>query len=492
MANEYDRPLPAQQDERSNRRVSEHANATERTDRDGASRSNHASANRASSRGTGAHTANRSGKHANQKKRRKKKRSMLPKILLALCMLLCVAVIIIVRLNKAPDKANGIVPSAQQLLNGVLLKTSLSAPDLTFSIGDDEFAEKLETLYNIEPAQLQDGAFAISSGMIADEIVLFLPADASQSAKITEQLRNHVAEEVSAYENYSPTDTANLNSARILTENGFIVLIVSADRDQIASAVREYLANPETLPELPEPIVHAAPELPPASDPEESSITEPPAIEETPEPTASLDHVYAYENELPERPFVGDEFFADAVFIGDSRMNGLVRYTETPCVAAYAYTSLTVSSVFTKELVETKKGNMTVADALKYKDFSKCYLMFGLNELGWPSAQTFIERYVKVIDLVRSVNPDADIYLMNIYPATQTYDENHPERGNKPIKKRNDMLAELAKQYDLKLVNAAAALCDENGYLPSDASSDGIHANRDTCYKLYNYLHAHY
>ena len=44
---------------------------------------------------------------------------------------------------------------------------------------------------------------------------------------------------------------------------------------------------------------------------------------------------------------------------------------------------------------------LTVAEALQQADYSKVYIMLGLNELGWVYESKFAEDYGRIIDVIR-------------------------------------------------------------------------------------------
>lgn len=403
-------------------------------------------------------------------------------------------------------------PSAKNLIYGVLQSGDYTSPDLLLGLGDTEYKERFESLYHHELSGIADGAVALSTGMSADEITVLRASEEDNSALIT-MLEDHVSEEISVFERYSPEDTANLKKACIFEESGFVVLIVSSSRDSIRDSLLGFMKSPDKLPTIPADTTGSpsgttadpgktdtettAPETT-ADTPEdttfiESSETTEPPDDETTAPVEPAVYPYAYENDIPRREPVGDDWFYDAVFIGDSRLDDLVYYLKPKCAADFTYTSLSVSAVFTKNLVETPDGkNITIADALKSCEFSKCYLMFGLNELGWPNANIFIKEYVKIIEYVRELNPDCEIYVMNMYPVTREHSDSHPDESNERIRSRNDLISAMAKEQGVHHLNAAAALCNENCELPSGTASDGVHGNKATCQKLFDYMHDHY
>ncbi len=205
------------------------------------------------------------------------------------------------------------------------------------------------------------------------------------------------------------------------------------------------------------------------------------------------DEIYTYENALPEREHVPDGFFSDAIFVGDSRLAGIMLYSKPKVAGDFAVVSLNVSTVFTRKAIDMGDGKkITVADAIRRTEFNKCYIMFGINELSWPSPAGFIKNYKKVINLIREVNPDVEIYILNVFPVTVKYWEKHPKMGNDRVQNLDRLIAKMAWEENLKLVNVAGALSDEYGNLPASCSSDGVHGNRSTCRKLFDYMCTHW
>lgn len=82
---------------------------------------------------------------------------------------------------------------------------------------------------------------------------------------------------------------------------------------------------------------------------------------------------------------VEDDYFADAVFIGDSRTVGMFEYGGLEEISTfYASTGLTVYKIFDSEIVSVpdERKKISVEEALEQNSFAKIYLMIGINEMG--------------------------------------------------------------------------------------------------------------
>ena len=200
---------------------------------------------------------------------------------------------------------------------------------------------------------------------------------------------------------------------------------------------------------------------------------------------------YDYSAPVPESPKTDSTWFDDAVFIGDSRTEGLILNTGLNNAIEYTHKGLMVDTVFTKPVIDMDGAKVTVMDALKTTQFRKVYIMLGINETGWPYNDVFIHKYGEVIDGVREINPDAQIYVQQILPVSRTVSAEHSYIKNEKIAEYNALLQEMAEEKQVYFVAAAEAVADGDGALPEDAAVDGIHLKKEYCVKWLEYLESH-
>lgn len=176
---------------------------------------------------------------------------------------------------------------------------------------------------------------------------------------------------------------------------------------------------------------------------------------------------------------IADDFgvFDNCAFIGNSRVIALKNYGLVK--NAYAVVGLTVDTIFTKSVAGS---TVPVIDELWGKDFEKVFIMLGDNECGWGNKDIFIKRYSKVIDAVKERIPNAEIYLQSVLPVSESASASSPFGvTNDNINKLNVKIEKLASDYGIHYINPASALMNDNGALPDDAASDGIHLNKKYC-----------
>lgn len=200
---------------------------------------------------------------------------------------------------------------------------------------------------------------------------------------------------------------------------------------------------------------------------------------------------YNYTKPVPESDMVENSYFDDAVFIGDSRTEGLILYTGLSNAISYTNKGLMVDTVFTQPVINKNGEKMSVMNALQQTDFNKVYIMLGINETGWPYDNIFIEKYGKIIDEIQSINPQAVIYVQEILPVTNSISQSHSYVKNEKINEFNALIRKMAEEKQIYYIDAGKAVSDENGCLPEDAAIDGIHLKKPYCEKWLDYLKTH-
>ena len=233
----------------------------------------------------------------------------------------------------------------------------------------------------------------------------------------------------------------------------------------------------------------AAPSPSPTPAPSATAVPSPtptPTPEPTPEP-------YDYSQPAPEGDEVDPDWFQDAVFIGDSRTDGLRLYSGISGVDFICYKGLTSFEFNNKKCISSDGGKITALEALQKKQYAKVYLMLGLNELGY-STEEFSAAYAALIDEVRAAQPDAVLYFQSVVPINtqKAKEKNQPAYvTNEKIAAFNAEIARLAEEKKVIYLDVAAGLTDETGQLPYDSATDGIHFTKDWYKQWFTYLRLH-
>lgn len=188
------------------------------------------------------------------------------------------------------------------------------------------------------------------------------------------------------------------------------------------------------------------------------------------------------ENGSPEGYVLGpvtEDYFNDAVFIGDSRTQGMFEYGGISDRADFlCKTSLSIYDIVKKPKAIVKGENgqkITVMEALEKKQYGKVYLMLGINELGTGSAEYFYDEYARVVEEIRKLQPDAVIYVQGIMRVTASKSSTDKIFNNEKINERNEKLKELDNGKDIVYLEINDVVSDEEGGLYEDWTFDHIH-----------------
>jgi len=171
---------------------------------------------------------------------------------------------------------------------------------------------------------------------------------------------------------------------------------------------------------------------------------------------------------------VPTSYFDDALFIGDSRVQGLGMYSKTNATF-YAITAFQLYKYKTFKVVPTANGKVPIFEAMPYDKFTKIYIKVGLNEMGSVSDEPFINAYTSLINELRVMQPRAIIYIHAILPVTATKSATDKTHCNENINKRNELLKNFAEMMHCYYVDVGSYFADETGALKSETTSDGIH-----------------
>ena len=231
--------------------------------------------------------------------------------------------------------------------------------------------------------------------------------------------------------------------------------------------------------------------LPSASPTPEATPTPTPTPEPTPTPVPALD----FTQPVPESEEVEMDYFSDALFIGDSRTDGLRLYSGIQGADFYCYKGLTIFEVDERKIVELNGNSYSVVEALeKGPQYAKIYISLGVNELGYYNDDAYHQAFSEFLDTVKALQPDAIIYLENLVPVNPQKCAEYKQPSyvnNDRVAAYNAIYPQLATEHQVALLDVASALSDENGILPADATADGVHFTKAWYQKWLAYLMNH-
>ena len=206
---------------------------------------------------------------------------------------------------------------------------------------------------------------------------------------------------------------------------------------------------------------------------------------------------YDWAAPVPESGEQGAEFFADAVFLGDSLTDGLMLYSAVKPANVLAVKGVSVFTIGSKPVLPDPKGgaDITILDALERDEsYGKIYVLLGVNELGEPSDSRFIEAYGALIDRLKESYPEADIYIQSMMPVNESKVRSAglaKAITNENIARRNELLQALCGEKQVFFLDLYSLMLDEDGALPRAETNDGVHLYIPGYQKWYAYLCTH-
>ncbi len=188
---------------------------------------------------------------------------------------------------------------------------------------------------------------------------------------------------------------------------------------------------------------------------------------------------------------VDDSYFSDAVFIGDSRMEGFRNASGITQGDFLTSIGMAISEISNAQ-VSTSEGNITVYQGLSGKQYSKIYLMLGANDLGYYTWDTFLDTVESVLDQMHRLQTDAIIYVCSVIYVEEDKTESDYVNNTNVIKVNNYLLQACEDLSYCYYLNLNEIFTDGYQELIPGASADGVHLYAEYLEQMLDYLKSHY
>ena len=164
----------------------------------------------------------------------------------------------------------------------------------------------------------------------------------------------------------------------------------------------------------------------------------------------------------------------DTLFVGDSRTVGIREYSGLKGADFFCSVGMNVFDVTGESLSVDGVGNVTLSQLLSKKQYSKVYIMLGINEVGYPHSSV-VDKYSKVLDLIKEKQPNASIIIEANLHVSKSRSDSDKVVNNAAINDLNTKLSALADGSKVFYIDANTIFDDASGSLSSDMTSDGTH-----------------
>ncbi len=225
------------------------------------------------------------------------------------------------------------------------------------------------------------------------------------------------------------------------------------------------------------------------ADAEVSSLpeAETPAPTETPEPTPEPlpeGEQYVFGEFLEEtEPVPDDSVFDNAVFLGDSRTEGLQAFSGLKHGTFRWDRGMNVFRAVSEDyqVFEIDGEPANLVECLAVQQYDAVYLMLGINEMGYP-VSSYQSALYTLLDAIREAQPEAVLYLQTMPPVNETVCQSNglgEWLNNANVDAFNEVIRQAAKEKQWVLLDTASIYRGEDGTLPEDRTSDGVHFTFD-------------
>ena len=204
---------------------------------------------------------------------------------------------------------------------------------------------------------------------------------------------------------------------------------------------------------------------------------------------------YEFGTPLEEAEAVADSWFDDAVFLGDSRTEGLQLFSG---LKHGSFLWLRDAVLYRGELPKYAlfgdgEEKVTMLQALGQKEYGAVYIFTGINELE-RSPEYFREKLTAFLDRVLELQPRAVVYLQTVLPVNEAAARQSSQQSfitNAGVDAFNEVIRELAAEKQVLLLDTAEVYRGEDGQLPAEMTSDGCHFKAKYYKRWADYLRTH-
>lgn len=192
-------------------------------------------------------------------------------------------------------------------------------------------------------------------------------------------------------------------------------------------------------------------------------------------------------------PPMDDSYFSDAVFIGDSRMQGFRNASGITQGTFLTSVGMSLETMKSEAVIPSTEGqNITVAAALSGAKYGKVYIMLGANDLGEYDWDSFRDGFISCVSRFQELQPDALFYICSCVYVEESKVTTGSYVNNANVDKLNSILLDICEQQGYGYLDLNEILSDGYGSLIQGASSDGVHLYESYCRQMLDYLKSHY
>lgn len=193
-----------------------------------------------------------------------------------------------------------------------------------------------------------------------------------------------------------------------------------------------------------------------------------------------------------------DDFFEHSAIIGDSIVAGYATYAAGSEAPEYIKKMVFLASVGygTDEALKSAEGSSThpiyqgqsrpVTESLSLIKPQNIFINLGINELDGVPAARVAERYHQLVENIKQVCPDSNIYAISLTYIAEGKEKEH--FTNAGIKEYNSYISSHSEQWGITYLDLASRMADEKGFLKAEYAGDGYVHHNNKGFKVWDKL----
>ncbi len=176
---------------------------------------------------------------------------------------------------------------------------------------DPELVPGLLSLYEdrivANPEDIAQARYAMSLGMVADQVLLLEGADGEAAGRLEQALATYAEDQRSAYEFYAPEQAARMDDPVVERQGNYLLFAVGQDQDGLEKLCAALMDGQEV------DLADFQPDLPPAPDISEPDVSEPGSSQPEAPPVTGPSIPFT-EEELDQARQAALDYYAGTVF----------------------------------------------------------------------------------------------------------------------------------------------------------------------------------
>lgn len=197
---------------------------------------------------------------------------------------------------------------------------------------------------------------------------------------------------------------------------------------------------------------------------------------------------------LKETEDGGDSYIDNIIFAGDSMALYYVINDTIPGTQLWHQISITPETALTSPIyinhIDTKK---TFVENFELNKPEMVIMTLGTNSAAYMTPEYFYEKYTELVKKIQKASPKTKLIIQSIPPVDSSWDDEDGSINNDKINKLNYYIGKMCEELNVKFLNSAVAMKDENGACKKGycREDDGIHPTAKGSEALINYARTH-